>query len=409
MRVAIVAASSAPPGADTVGRAAGRPPGRLVPTASHGDGPVVVALGDSVTGGVGDAAGPGELPGPGWAGRLAELAGAARFVNLANDGARARHVVAEQLPRALALLPDVATVVVGGNDVLRSDFSAHAVARDLSTAVTALRDVGATVVLARLPAIGLFEAMPPALRRVMRDRVAAVNAVVDAVARASRPATVSELGALRASRAAPGTDRGPGIDDGRGRGGVVVVDVGDAARLAGRAAWHADRVHPSAAGHRALAAVAAVALDRAGVIALPELPVPVIDTRLSVPAHGMAGPDTDSPGEHGLVSARARGMASARADTRAGVIAEARELLAAMAPCPAAPSAGAQLAWLARAGLPWCVRRGRDFVPGLVRAVVDDVRARRHAPVPRPVALRGGRLPVAEGSALDGSAPRPAA
>jgi lysophospholipase L1-like esterase len=385
------------------------------PAWAEPSGPVVVALGDSVTGGVGDAVGPGEPAGPGWAGRLAELAGAARFVNLASDGARARHVVAEQLPQALALLPDVATVVVGGNDVLRSDFSAHAVARDLSTAVTALRDVGATVVLARLPAIGLFEVMPPAVRRVMRDRVAAVNAVVDAVARASRPGTVSELGALRASRAAPGTDRGPGVDDGRGRGGVVVLDVADAARLAGRAAWHADRVHPSAAGHRALAAVAAVALDRAGVIALPELPAPAVaaETQLSVPAHGMAGAGADTPAGRALVSVRARGMASARTDRRAGAIAEARELLAAMPPCPAAPSAGARLAWLALAGLPWCVRRGRDFVPGLVRAVVDDVRTRRHAPGPRVVEIRGGRLPVdrpaLEGSALEGPAPRPAA
>ncbi|WP_201308947.1 GDSL-type esterase/lipase family protein, partial [Puerhibacterium puerhi] len=340
----------------------------IVPTPGPGDGPVVVALGDSVTGGVGDAAGPGAPHGPGWAGWLADLAGASCFVNLASDGARARHVVAEQLPRALALLPDVATVVVGGNDVLRSDFCAHDVARDLSTAVTALRDVGATVVLARLPAIGLFELTPPVVRQVVRARVAQVNAVVDAVAHASRPGTVSELGALRASRAAPGTDRGPGIDDGRGRGAVVVVDVADAARLAGRAAWHADRVHLSPAGHRALAAVAAVALDRAGVIALPEsagATVPV-----SAPAQPMACAGTDSPWGDALVSARARGMASARADRRAGVLDEARALLATMAPCPTT-STGARLAWLVVAGLPWCVRRGRDLVPGLARAVVD--------------------------------------
>jgi lysophospholipase L1-like esterase len=378
------------------------------------DGPVVVALGDSVTGGVGDAAGPGTSPGLGWAGRLAELAGASRFVNLAGDGARARHVVAAQLPQALALLPDVATVVVGGNDVLRSDFSAHDVARDLSTAVTALRDVGATVVLARLPAIGVFELMPPVVRRVMRARVAEVNAVVDAVARASRPASVSELGALRASRAAPGTDRGPGIDDGRGRGAVVVVDVVDAVRLAGRAAWHADRVHPSAAGHRALAAVAAVALDRAGVIVLPKAveaaaavahaQVSAADSPVSVPTQAMACAGTDgSPGLE-QVSVRAQGMASARADR----LREARALLAAMPPCPAAPSAAARLAWLAVAGVPWCVRRGRDFVPGLLRAVVDDVRGRR-PPAPRPLEIRGGRLPVPEARPLDGPAATPAA
>lgn len=269
-------------------------------------GPVVVALGDSITAGVGDAARPTGAHGPGWAGHLAALAGAERFLKVARNGARAADL-ADQLPRALSAGPDLATVMVGGNDVLRSDFSAREVASGLSTAVTALRDAGCAVVLARLPAIALFEAMPPTVGRVMRARVDAVNRAVDTVAQT----------APRRRLADP-------------RGSVVVLDVGTAVVAPAAGAWHLDRVHPSATGHRLLAAHAAQALCRAGVLDL-------------------------------------------RDDT--GEAPTADELLRRLGPVPPAPSPAARLTWLAVAGLPWCVRRGRDFVPGLVRAVRDAARA----------------------------------
>ncbi|WP_165350430.1 GDSL-type esterase/lipase family protein [Xylanimonas protaetiae] len=294
------------------------PPDTLSFGGSHG--PRVVALGDSISVGVGDAAGEDALHGIGWAAHLAQLAGASSFTNLARNGARARHVVAEQLPHALDLRPDVATLVVGGNDVLRSDFSAHEVARELSTAVTALRDCGCSVVLARLPAIELFELLPATVRRVMRARVLAVNAAVDAVALAAQPRTVEQVTAAR---------RTP---DGRRplQGTVVVVDIGGAARELGPVAWHSDRVHPSATAHRRVAAHAALALGRAGVLRV-----------------------RDADG--------------------------ADALAAALPAMPPAPSFGARTAWLVIAGIPWCFRRGRDFLPGLVRAVYDDRRERRHA------------------------------
>ncbi|MCL1870217.1 MAG: SGNH/GDSL hydrolase family protein [Promicromonosporaceae bacterium] len=310
-------------------------------------GPVFVALGDSISAGVGDSADDDAPLGAGWAAHLAHLAGARSFTNLARNGARTRHVVTDQLPHALDLMPDVATLVVGGNDVLRSDFSAFDVARDLSTAVTALRDCGCSVVLARLPAIGLFELMPSTVRRVMRDRVAAVNEAVDAVAQAARPRTVEQIAAAR---------RGPGNRRPR-QGVVVVVDIGGAARDLGPTAWHADRVHPSALAHRRLAADAAVSLGRAGVLTVPGVE-PVVAV-----APGAKLPPPPGPG---VVDA----------------------LVAALPEMPAPPSFGSRALWLLVAGIPWCLKRGRDFLPGLVRAVADDVRGRApdrpesHAPRP---------------------------
>jgi lysophospholipase L1-like esterase len=207
----------------------------------------IVALGDSISAGVGDAVGPECTHGPGWAAHLATLLRAAEFRNLACNGARASHVVDVQLPSALDLRPRLATLVVGGNDALRNEFSPASVGRDLSIAVSALRDVGATVVLATLPPIALFELAPAPVRHVMRDRIDAVNTAVRQVA------------------------AGAGAD-------AVLFDVAAATRAAGTRAWHVDRVHPSPHGHRVLAVAAARALARS----LPELSGP----GLGIPVHG---------------------------------------------------------------------------------------------------------------------------
>ncbi|WP_240644252.1 SGNH/GDSL hydrolase family protein [Antribacter gilvus] len=255
----------------------------------------MVALGDSITVGVGDSVGSDAVHGPGWAAHLAALLRTEAFTNLATNGARVRDVRRDQLPRALALRPTLATVFAGGNDVLRSDFDAREVERDLRATVTALRTAGTDVVLATLPRIGLFELAPSVVRAVVRRRVAAVNAAV------------STVDPPRPGRDLPGR--------------LLVVDSVAAVAPAGRGAWHIDRVHPSPAGHRQLALTAAAALGE--------------------PAD--VGP----------------GLA---------------DRLPAAPPPPTLPE---RVAWLVTAGVPWCVRRGGDFLPGLVRAVVADLRAER--------------------------------
>lgn len=83
-----------------------------------------VALGDSQTEGVGD--GDDTLGLRGWADRLAEqlttVNPGLQYANLAVRGRVAGQVRAEQLEPALALRPDLATVVAGVNDLLRPRF-----------------------------------------------------------------------------------------------------------------------------------------------------------------------------------------------------------------------------------------------------------------------------------------------
>ena len=83
----------------------------------------IVAMGDSSVFGVGDHG--QEIPsvGYGWTGRFAHDLEAKRFVNVAKNGARARHLPQNQLPAALALSPHIALICIGTNDVLRGDYS----------------------------------------------------------------------------------------------------------------------------------------------------------------------------------------------------------------------------------------------------------------------------------------------
>jgi lysophospholipase L1-like esterase len=86
--------------------------------ALEGEGPLWVALGDSMTQGIGAAGISG-----GWVSQLHNQLTAQgrpfRLVNLSVTGARVRDVVDDQLPRleALRVTPDLVTVLIGANDM----------------------------------------------------------------------------------------------------------------------------------------------------------------------------------------------------------------------------------------------------------------------------------------------------
>ena len=139
-----------------------------------------VALGDSQTEGLNDG---DELTGyRGWAdrlaARLAELNPELGYANLAVRGKLAAEVRAEQLAPALALQPDLATVVAGVNDLLRRRFDAGAVAAELEAMFGALTSAGARVATVTFPD---FTALVPLGGR-LRPRILALNAAIAAVA-----------------------------------------------------------------------------------------------------------------------------------------------------------------------------------------------------------------------------------
>ncbi|MBP2330206.1 lysophospholipase L1-like esterase [Kibdelosporangium banguiense] len=181
----------------------------------------LVVLGDSTAVGLGDP-----LPGGGWRGVGSLLATAlsghdhVRFANLSFTGARMACVRDVQLPEAVALAPDVAVIIVGMNDTLRSDFDAARIRADLDHVVSTLTEAGTVVLTVRFHDHAKVFRLPGPLRRALRSRINELNSVIDEVS-AEHDAGCLDLDLL------------PGAYDMR--------------------AWSVDRLHPSELGHRMLA------------------------------------------------------------------------------------------------------------------------------------------------------------
>jgi lysophospholipase L1-like esterase len=196
----------------------------------------VVALGDSLS--CGEGVGIHVPSAQTWVTQLARAVPDAELSQLAVAGARAADVRREQLPNALSHRPALATVLVGLNDISRPGFHPDRFRDDLSTITRALRAAGATVLLATLHDPGALcpLPLPPQVRRHLLARVTVVNDIV------------SDLAA--------------------GDDGIRVLDLPGIAPLRRLGAWEVDRVHPSPAGHRLMAAAAVEALAGGG---LPRL------------------------------------------------------------------------------------------------------------------------------------------
>lgn len=217
----------------TVGSAAG---GSLVKTlgCSHTD--LVghwnrfVALGDSITEGFCDPiVGRGE-PWLGWADRLAAIldgnaklrAAPFAFANLGVRGRRVRHVVAEQVPRAIELRADLVSILIGGNDLMTPKADPDDLASEVESGVVALRSAGCDVLLATS-----FDPRFAFFLKPLRGRAAVYNANLWSIARTH---------------------------------GTFTLDLWGLRELQARSMWSEDRVHLAPAGHQLLAVRAAHAL-----------------------------------------------------------------------------------------------------------------------------------------------------
>jgi lysophospholipase L1-like esterase len=184
-----------------------------------------VALGDSTTEGLDDPLPDGRYRG--WADRLAERLAAENpallYANLAIRGRKIDQVREEQLAAALALAPDLATVVAGLNDLLRRHYDPQAVAGHLEAMLVALRDAGAVVATFTLP--DLASVVP--LARIVRPRLLAYNDAIRAIG---------------------------------ARTGAIVVDVAAEPVATDPRLWSTDRLHASTLGHERIAAALAEAL-----------------------------------------------------------------------------------------------------------------------------------------------------
>ncbi|MFJ3516965.1 MULTISPECIES: SGNH/GDSL hydrolase family protein [unclassified Streptomyces] len=188
-----------------------------------------VALGDSQTEGLGD--GDDTVGLRGFADRFAEHLAAVnpglQYANLAVRGRLAGQVRAEQLGPALAMRPDLATVVAGVNDILRPRFDAAEVAAHLEEMFTALTAAGARVATVTFPDLG--QLVP--LARPVSPRIADLNDRIRAAA---------------------------------ARQGVMVAETARPAAVTDPRMWTDDRLHASSVGHERIAAALAHAVGLPG-------------------------------------------------------------------------------------------------------------------------------------------------
>ena len=187
-------------------------PGSSVPSGID----TFVAIGDSFTEGLND---PG--PGGGFRGWADLVAGALsaqrpgfRYANLAIRGKLLGQVVAEQVPRAVELAPDLVSLAAGGNDIL-SGADVDALASTFEPAVAKLQAAGCRVLIFT----GFDPRMFPVIR-LLRGRIAAYDMH------------------LR------------GIADARG---CDLVDLWSMRALKDTRAWSPDRLHLTTEGHRQVA------------------------------------------------------------------------------------------------------------------------------------------------------------
>ena len=184
-----------------------------------------VALGDSQTEGLWDV---DESEGIiGFADRLAVILDShfpgLTYANLAVRGKRVADVLAEQLPRALAMEPDLITVCAGMNDVTRPGRLFGRALEDLEELHARLAESRATVVTTTFPDIARL--LP--VGRLLATRVVQINDVIRSASR---------------------------------RFDFKLVDLYKAPSMMDSDTWSDDRVHGSTKGHILFAAAAAEAL-----------------------------------------------------------------------------------------------------------------------------------------------------
>ncbi|WP_305773784.1 GDSL-type esterase/lipase family protein [Leucobacter sp. wl10] len=186
-----------------------------------------VALGDSVTEGLCDSSRMPEGEYLGWAARLAMLLSdrkaeeaGIRFANLAVRSRQVRHLEA-QVDQALSMRPDLVSVLIGANDLVRARIDVDGAARRLNEQVARLRAAGADVLIGT-PFLPGSRVLP-----VLANRFSEFADRVREIARSH---------------------------------GCYLLDTATIPGIADPDVWADDRVHLTPAGHRILAYHAAAVL-----------------------------------------------------------------------------------------------------------------------------------------------------
>jgi len=179
----------------------------------------LAVIGDSAASGVGDSDANGNHFG--WGYHLAQAFNEPLiYINAARPGARSGEVLEEQLVKVSVHDPELVAVVVGGNDLLRSNFSPTLFESNLRETLIRLVSSGATVMLLELHDPTKIVPMPYLVGIICRRCVAAVNNATSKMAQDF---------------------------------GAILLPTRSLENIYARSKWHVDRMHPSKLGHQFIA------------------------------------------------------------------------------------------------------------------------------------------------------------
>lgn len=198
----------------------------------------LVVMGDSAAYGTGDVL-KADRP-LGWTYRIAEaIETPLSYLNLARPGAKSQEILDVQLPIATQFRPDIAVVVVGGNDMLRNNYSPRKLRENLVEVFSRLTAMGTAIITLQLHDPSKILRLPTPLESALLKRVDSVNRVYEEL---SQRFPLIEIKAREIA----------GVEDKRN--------------------WHVDRLHPGPRGHVLLARAGIQELAKRG-ISVSEIPV----------------------------------------------------------------------------------------------------------------------------------------
>jgi lysophospholipase L1-like esterase len=189
-----------------------------------------VVLGDSAAYGTGDVM-KANRP-LGWTYRIAQaIETPLSYLNLARPGAKSREILEDQLPIAIGLKPDIAVVVVGGNDMLRNNYSPQRLRENLHEVFARFSALGTEIITLQLHDPSKIIRLPKPLEGALMKRVDSVNRVYEELAK---------------------------------KFSIIEIKARDIKGVEDRKNWHVDRLHPGPRGHLLLARAAIQELSRRG-------------------------------------------------------------------------------------------------------------------------------------------------
>lgn len=141
-----------------------------------------VAIGDSVTEGIGD-----EVEGialKSWVNHFVQLCeNDIEYANFAKRGLVTKEIQSQQLEKALTFNPDLVSLIAGANDVLKGRWNHDAYKNDMEFMIDTLSKAGADIIIANLPDFTVRLPFASEKKQVIKEQLLEANEVIHSLSR----------------------------------------------------------------------------------------------------------------------------------------------------------------------------------------------------------------------------------